>query len=794
MKEWSKRKKVGISILALAMFAVTIYSVLGFVFSDERVTVEITSRTEYIGGDEGQVLADVRFAISNLPAPATCYASALYPDKSVLFSDELMSVGALGAYNYTFVVPDVEGVFEYQTRCELSSRNVTRSKAFHVSGLLAAIEQVVNERVEIISLGVSQARLRETVANTWQLDSPLDLSIGVPICTVGLIEGLTTTVVQGEVFNTPALVSAVVKGFECGASCLGDCVVDDAVPVPVDIRLPLSNKVFNFEEGFGTNVTSFDGYAGSWVNTAGGYSWVNEGPGNLDWSIHTDGVSDKFELGGVGSKYPTSTWFWIRTDSVVGGGIYGGTYYGGSRDYWMRMNANGTIHVHINRTNIGGQGFDNTSTISINDGEWHLIELDYTGPFHVYVDRSLAVYGAVAGAGGIPDAGLGALGHVGSTSNPTVWADFLEADFAQFGQTYITPSNPTTCVECIPLTEEQSDNLFAGELVQDYNVTCDDWDVNATQYTLSTSPYPRTVNSSFDDAYFMVDNPVGGLQTGTSSIIKHFSEFDYPFVFQWDWRCYNNGDPNCRSPNYESYGGSYQAIEFLNAAGDVLGSLTHAGPASTWNVPGSPYPLSWVYRNGTRVNLTSLVGSEGHTRFNLANGTWQIVREDGQIRFLKDGSDSAPTAQRDFNTNPNNFYNELDPLVVISDVDFVGEFVSAIRILSNQGSTVESPYDGVPAQNQVSGKSYDGMVLEVYGLEDNYVVSSGSGVGGPGSNDDKLTYYWYSDPNLFSYGDNYEVECTVPYSFGSGTAGELVEMSQFVYITNEGKLRAFVVK
>jgi len=108
------------------------------------ISVEITSRTEYIPGDEGQVIGEVRYVLSGEPATADCYASAYYPNKATLFFEQPMVETLFGTHYYNFSVPAEEGVYEYQTKCDLGTKNVTRSKAFHVSGLLREIKEEVN--------------------------------------------------------------------------------------------------------------------------------------------------------------------------------------------------------------------------------------------------------------------------------------------------------------------------------------------------------------------------------------------------------------------------------------------------------------------------------------------------------------------------------------------------------------------------------------------------------------------------------------------------------------------------
>jgi len=180
-----KIKFVGIVLLAVLVIGVTVYSAIGAFFDEDNIGMEITSRTEYIGGDVGQVLTDVRFAISNMPAPATCWASAIYPDKTAMFTNEPMSGTLLGTYNYSFIVPIIEGVYEYQAICEVSpGRNVTRSKAFHVSSAFRLLSELIQDQVRFIDQSMDLQRHDQPVVASWKLDSTEDVNITSVNCWV----------------------------------------------------------------------------------------------------------------------------------------------------------------------------------------------------------------------------------------------------------------------------------------------------------------------------------------------------------------------------------------------------------------------------------------------------------------------------------------------------------------------------------------------------------------------------------------------------------------------------------
>ena len=275
------KERVGFGVVLLIVLCIA--AVFFVRANGQDISVEITSRTEYIPGDEGQVIGEVRYVLSGEPATADCYASAYYPNKATLFFEQPMIETAFGTHYYNFSVPSEEGVYEYQTKCDIGDKNVTRSKAFHVSGLLRSL----NERVQIVSEGVVEARLKETVANSWLFETTENISIGPPTCSIHLIGDLNTTQISGPQFdesfndNITAFKSLELSNPICYGECIGDCTHDG---YDVDIL----EDVNNFETG-GGNI-SYGAYEYN-ATLYGGYSWSTDAPSSFSYSVNFDGVS-----------------------------------------------------------------------------------------------------------------------------------------------------------------------------------------------------------------------------------------------------------------------------------------------------------------------------------------------------------------------------------------------------------------------------------------------------------------------------------------------------------------------
>ena len=139
----TKKEWIAFSILVLMILGgITVY----FVRAEEQdISSEIVSQTEYIPGDEGQVIGELKYVLTGATVPATCYASVYYPNKTIVFYEQTMTNNAFGTHFLNFTVPSIEGVYEYQTKCDVGAAlNITRSKAFHVSGGFRQIVEEIN--------------------------------------------------------------------------------------------------------------------------------------------------------------------------------------------------------------------------------------------------------------------------------------------------------------------------------------------------------------------------------------------------------------------------------------------------------------------------------------------------------------------------------------------------------------------------------------------------------------------------------------------------------------------------
>jgi hypothetical protein len=102
------------------------------IIESDEIMMGIVSKTEYTLGDAGQIIVEIRDRQYN-PINASCLTSILYPNKTYFFQDEPMIDTVLGTEYMNFIVPKVDGVFEYAVNCTYNAKNYMASSSFHVT-------------------------------------------------------------------------------------------------------------------------------------------------------------------------------------------------------------------------------------------------------------------------------------------------------------------------------------------------------------------------------------------------------------------------------------------------------------------------------------------------------------------------------------------------------------------------------------------------------------------------------------------------------------------------------------
>jgi hypothetical protein len=201
----NKNKKV---ILYSFLFVLVI-GVFGFVIflQPKLYTPEImmVSGTEYISGEQGQVIVRLEDATSKSITDANCWLTLLFPDKSLFLIDvPMVSTSMPGNYYHPFTTPMVNGIYEEYIKCLIpDSEDTTRilniSNSFHVSPGLNLIVQLTTLQKEHYDDLV--ARLNSLDANVksqfYLIDNKFyDLQTYLDENVMGEINNLNTNVVD----------------------------------------------------------------------------------------------------------------------------------------------------------------------------------------------------------------------------------------------------------------------------------------------------------------------------------------------------------------------------------------------------------------------------------------------------------------------------------------------------------------------------------------------------------------------------------------------------------------------
>ena len=141
------KKRLFIILGSIIGLAIIIFLIFFISAKTAEPGIKMVSGTEYISGEEGQVI--VRLDDSrNVPIDdANCILSLLYPDKSFFLIDIPMNPTTVpGNYYHSFTTPEREGIYEEHIRCTIirgdNARTLNISYSFHVSTGLNLIREI----------------------------------------------------------------------------------------------------------------------------------------------------------------------------------------------------------------------------------------------------------------------------------------------------------------------------------------------------------------------------------------------------------------------------------------------------------------------------------------------------------------------------------------------------------------------------------------------------------------------------------------------------------------------------
>lgn len=145
----------------------------------ENNILKMVSGTEYISGEQGQVIVRLENSKNQGIDDAICKLSLLYPDKSYFLIDQTMLPTSIpGNYYFSFMTPAREGIYEEQIICSSEKNNFQNryiSSSFHVSTGLNLIVEVSRTQREIYN--DLNAKITELNKKLENLDSNINQKI-----------------------------------------------------------------------------------------------------------------------------------------------------------------------------------------------------------------------------------------------------------------------------------------------------------------------------------------------------------------------------------------------------------------------------------------------------------------------------------------------------------------------------------------------------------------------------------------------------------------------------------------
>jgi hypothetical protein len=150
--DFSNYKKLYVIVIFIFIILIIILLIL---FNNKFVpALKMVSGTEYISGENGQVIVRLENENGNAIEDANCFLTILYPDKTYFLIDiPMKETTILGNYYHSFITPSKEGIYEEYISCELnkgdSMYNLQISNSFHVSsGLNLIVEMSKKQEIQ----------------------------------------------------------------------------------------------------------------------------------------------------------------------------------------------------------------------------------------------------------------------------------------------------------------------------------------------------------------------------------------------------------------------------------------------------------------------------------------------------------------------------------------------------------------------------------------------------------------------------------------------------------------------
>lgn len=123
----------------------------------DGVSISFVSSTEYVNPYEGLGMTITRLeSATRASINTTCTLTIISPERSAYLNETNMTYDPLYfSYYASWQVPPLNGIYEQLVTCLVNARNITSSKAFHVSNATALLEA----RLDRLELNITAAQM-----------------------------------------------------------------------------------------------------------------------------------------------------------------------------------------------------------------------------------------------------------------------------------------------------------------------------------------------------------------------------------------------------------------------------------------------------------------------------------------------------------------------------------------------------------------------------------------------------------------------------------------------------------
>jgi len=184
-------------VIGLVIIGLIIFLIIFIRNKNATPGIKMVSGTEYISGEQGQVIIRLQDSRSQSITDANCALSLLFPDKSFFLADvPMVQTSIPGNYYHPFVTPQTPGIYEEFIKCTVIRKDepviLSVSYAFHVSpGLNLIVEMSKSQREQYNDL----------VTRVNNLDSNVRAQINAVDNKVQGVQNFVDSNVMGEIGN-----------------------------------------------------------------------------------------------------------------------------------------------------------------------------------------------------------------------------------------------------------------------------------------------------------------------------------------------------------------------------------------------------------------------------------------------------------------------------------------------------------------------------------------------------------------------------------------------------------------